>query len=151
MSHPSPTEDFRLEVIPDLTPATPRAAELAELYLTSMGTMQGYDPELISDQLENMKGATFVTLIDQDERVVAMGGLVQPLSSTEGMVIDVATNPELRKKGLATRVIDELVRLAMREDLTRLSVIPSSHVVGEFYAHRGFDKTKSPMLQIKHL
>jgi N-acetylglutamate synthase-like GNAT family acetyltransferase len=150
MSSPSRTEDFHIEVIPGLTPSTPRAGELAELYLTSMGNLQDRDPDLIADEIESMKGATFVTLMDDDERVVAMGGLIQPLGSTEGIVTNVATSPEHREKGLASKVVDELVRLAMREDLTLLSVSPTPSS-DEFYAQRGFDETKSAMWRTKKL
>ena len=152
MSHPSPSEEFRVEVIPDLTSATPRAAELAELYLSSMGNLQERDPDLVAAEIEkNMKGATFVTLVDENEQVIAMGGLVQPLGSTEGMITNVATSPEHQGKGLGSRVIDALVQRAIREDLTLLSVSPSTPSSDEFYARRGFDATKSPLWRTKKL
>lgn len=151
MSSPSHTEEFRVEVISDLTPSTPRAGELAELYLTSMGKLQDRDPDLINEELESMRGHTFVTLVDEDERVVAMGGLIQPLGSAEGMLTNVATSPDHQGKGLGSKVVSELVRLAAYEDLKYLSVIPSGPSSDEFYAHRGFEPSKSPSVRIKKL
>lgn len=148
---PAPSqESLRLEVIPSFTPENPRAQELAELYLSSMGDLDSYNPDLIDDTVDAMKGATFVTLIDEDERAVAMGGLIQPLGATEGIITNVATDPEHQGRGHGKAIMEKLADIAEYEGLERLSVSPTPRSQ-DFYARLGYKATKSPLWRIKEL
>lgn len=150
MSTPVSQETLRLEIIDSLNDSSPRAAELAELYLSSMGGLDSYNPDLVADTVDDMKGATFVTLIDDSERVVSMGGLIQPLGSPEGIITNVATDPEHQGNGLGSTVIEKLVEIAEHEGLERLGLSPTPRSI-DFYARLGFNATKSPEWRIKNL
>jgi ribosomal protein S18 acetylase RimI-like enzyme len=130
-------EGYRLEIVPDFSSVTPRAQEMTELFAREMD-LPADDPDFLAMEIERMEGATFATIIDENERVVAMAGLeASPASDTEGIVVNVATSSEHRGEGLGRTVMDEITRRAISQGYTDLSLAPTD-TAEAFYEKLGF-------------
>ncbi len=120
-------------------------AEIIDLYRAGGWWDVGYDPS----QIPRFLDGSFIVIIAKDEQDNAVGfGRFISDGASDGYLQDIVVFPEYRGKGIGSRIVAALKKLAILYGHTWLGLISSPEKEG-FYRKAGFSEMEkyTPMLK----
>ncbi|MBX4863323.1 GNAT family N-acetyltransferase [Rhizobium sophorae] len=118
----------------------PSAAELSALFSAAWGTPHNRDfTPILSRSLAHI-GAY------QDDRLVGFVNVAWD-GGIHAFILDTSVHPEMRRQGIATRLVREATRVARERGAEWLHVDFEPHLTG-FYRACGFRPTKAGLIKL---
>ena len=112
--------------------------------LLSQEAHEGYvSPEKVRNRIEEGR---MIVAIDQ---VVGLAGLLRLTGETTASITGVAISPQYRGKGLGTKIITELEKLAEDEQVRTIYLTPTNNRAERLYERLGYRVPNSEMLTME--